>query len=100
MINEFFIYNAQHSCDRKGILIEVIMQVPPLPTPAVPTAMPQEAAAKAVPQVQAQAAAPVIQRAVDPAPKSEKGNQSRTNGEKAGAQGNSGKRGGSVNIRV
>ncbi len=76
------------------------MQVPPLQAPVVTTALPQEAAAKAMPQVQAQAVAPLTQRAVDPAPRSERGNQSRSNTEKRSGDGGGGKRGGSVNIRV
>jgi hypothetical protein len=76
------------------------MQVTPLPAPILPTAQPQDVA-KTVPQVQAQAATPLTQRAVDPSPRSERGNQPRSNGEKSkGGQGGGDKRGGSVNIRV
>ena len=78
------------------------MQVTPLPTPVMPVALPQDAA-KAVPQqIQTQAAVPITQRAVDPSPSSDRGQQSRSNGDKAkgGGQGGGEKRGGSVNIRV
>ena len=78
------------------------MQVPPLPPAAVPNAtLPQEAAAKAVPQVLAQASAPVIQRAVDPSQKSDRGQKSRSNGDRAKGGGKTGGgRGGSVNFKV
>ena len=76
------------------------MQVTPLPTPVMPTALPQDAV-KTVPQVQSQAATPLIQRAVDPSPRSDRGQETRSNSEKAkGGQGGGDKRGGSVNIRV
>jgi hypothetical protein len=75
------------------------MQVPPLPpVPVTAGVMPQETIARAVPQVQAQAASPIIQRAVDPSSKSERGNKSRSNGDRAKGGGSG--RGGSVNIRV
>ena len=78
------------------------MQVTPLPpVPVTPGAVPQEAVTKILPQVQAQSAAPIIQRAVDPSSKSDRGNKSRSNGDRAkGEGGNKGGRGGSVNIRV
>lgn len=83
------------------------MQVTPVPMPVLPNALPQDAA-RAIPQVQAQATAPLIQRAVDPSPRGERGNQPRSNGDRAkggdrGRGGESGNRGGSgsgVNIRV
>jgi len=75
------------------------MDIPPLQAPVVPVALPQDAV-KTVPQIQAQAAPPVIQRAVDPSPRSERGSQSRSNGDKAKGGQSEGKRGGSVNIRV
>jgi hypothetical protein len=67
--------------------------------------MPQDAVSRALPQIQAQASQPLVQRAIDPSPRSERGNQPRTNGEKSKGGGNAtgsagGKRGGSVNIRV
>lgn len=76
------------------------MQITPLPTPVPPTALPQEAVTKAVPQVQAQAAQPLIQRAVDPASRSDRGTKARSNSEKAKGGGSDGKRGGAVNIKV
>jgi len=76
------------------------MQVTPLPGPVLPNALPQEVVAK-TPAIQAQASAPLIQRAVDPSPKSGRGQQTRSNSDKAkGGASDSGKRGGSVNIRV
>ena len=81
------------------------MQVTPVPTPIVPGSLQQqEAVIKAIPQVQAQASAPLLQRAVDPSTKNQRGQQTRSNGERAkgggkGGEG-SGERGGSVNIRV
>ena len=75
------------------------MQVTPLPVPVVPVALPQDAA-KTVPQVQSQAAVPLIQRAVDPSPRSDRGQQPRSNGDRAKGGGGEDKRGGSVNIRV
>jgi len=76
------------------------MQVTPLQAPVVPVALPQDAA-KTVPQVQSQAAAPLIQRAVDPSQRSDRGEHTRSNGDKAkGGQGGGDKRGGAVNIRV
>ena len=80
------------------------MQVPPLPPVTVPNAtLPQEAVAKAVPQVIAQASAPVIQRAVDPSQKSDRGQNTRSNSDRAKGGGKaaaSGGRGGSVNFKV
>ena len=81
-----------------------MMDIPPVQTPVLPPALPQDAA-KTVPQVQAQAATPIVQRAVDPAPRSERGQQSRSNGDKAkggqtGGQGGGKSGGGTVNIRV
>jgi len=76
------------------------MQVTPIPPPVMPAALPQDAA-KVVPQVQTQAAVPITQRAVDPAPRSDRGQQTRSNGDRAkGGQSDGDKRGGSVNIRV
>lgn len=77
------------------------MQVPPLPVPVAPNALPTEAA-KTVPHVQAQASVPVTQRAIDPSPKSERGNKTRSNGDRAkgGKGSDTDKRGGSVNLRV
>ena len=60
------------------------MQVTPLPVPVVPLLQPQDVA-KAIPQVQSQAAAPLTQRAVDPAPRSDRGQQTRSNGDRARA---------------
>lgn len=51
------------------------MQVPSIPIPIVPNALPQDIAAKAVPNTQAMA--PLVQNAVDPTPKSEKFNEVR-----------------------
>ncbi len=77
------------------------MQVTPLPGPVLPNALSPDVAAKAVPQIQAQASAPLIQRAVDPSPKSGRGTQTRSNGDKAKGGDSSGdKRGGGVNIKV
>jgi hypothetical protein len=78
------------------------MQVTPLPLPVTPNAaLPQDAVAKTMPNVVAQASTPVIQRAVDPSSKSERGQQSRSNGDRAKGGGKSGEqRGGSVNMRV
>jgi len=82
------------------------MQVTPIPVPVLPTALPaQDAVARVAGQVQAQAAAPLLQRAVDPSPKSERGQNSKSNQKKNAGKGGSqnggeGKRGGSVNIRV
>jgi len=79
------------------------MDVTPLQAPVIPAALPTDAA-RIVPQIQAQAAAPLTPRAVDPSPRSERGSESRSNGDKAkggqGGYGETGKRGGSVNIRV
>lgn len=76
------------------------MQVPPIPQPVNPVASP-DAAVKAAAQVQAQAAKPLLQRAVDPASKSEQGNRSRSNSDKSkGERSQENDRGGSVNIRV
>lgn len=78
------------------------MQVTPLPpVPTAPGAAPQETVVKTLPQVQAQSAAPIIQRAVDPSGKSDRGNKGRSNGErgKGGGSDQTG-RGGSVNLKV
>lgn len=80
------------------------MQVPPIPPP-LPTATPQDLATKAVPHVQAQASAPLTRGAVDPSPRGEGSNKTRSNADKAknsgGRGGGSGKSGGSsVNIQV
>jgi len=75
------------------------MQVTPLQTPVAPVALPQDIA-KTVPQVQAQAATPVIQRAVDPSPRSERNPHARSNAEKDKGGKTGDKRGGGVNIRV
>ena len=59
------------------------MQVTPLPPlPVTAGGVPQETIAKTIPQVQAQAAAPIIQRAVNPSTKSERGTKSRSNGDR------------------
>jgi hypothetical protein len=76
------------------------MQVTPLPMPVLPNALPPDAVAKMVPHIQAQASAPLTQRAVDPSSKSERGNQSRTNAEKAKGGDGGDRRSGSVNIKV
>jgi len=78
------------------------MQVTPLPPQLVtPGAVPQETIAKTMAQVQAQASAPIIQRAVDPSSKSDRGHKSRSNGDRAkGGGSGKGGRGSSVNIRV
>jgi hypothetical protein len=82
------------------------MQIPSIPPPIVTNTLAQDVVAKAVPNVQA--APPLMQRAIDPSPKSEKFNQTRSNKDRAkgGGRNNSeggdgeDKRGGSVNIRV
>jgi hypothetical protein len=77
------------------------MQITPLPTPPLPTALPQEAVTKAIPQVQAEAVAQsLISRAVDPSPRSEKGHKSRSNGDKAKGGASDSNRGKKVNLRV
>jgi len=77
------------------------MQVIPPQAPVVPGILPQDAVVKAVPQIQAQASQPLTQRAIDPSSRSERGNSSRNNGDKAkGGSDQTGKRGGSINIRV
>jgi hypothetical protein len=76
------------------------MQVTSLPTPVIPNAMPQEAVAKTMPNVVAQASPPLIQRAVDPSSKAERGQQSRSNRDKAKGGGKEGERGRSINFRV
>ena len=78
------------------------MQVTPLPPgPIAPGLITPEAIARAVPQVQAQAAAPIIQRAVDPARKQDRGNKNKSNGDRGkGGGSDKGGRGSSVNIRV
>ena len=80
------------------------MQITPLPPPVIPNPLPQEVAAKTATPVLAQAMAPIIQRAIDPATKSDRGHQSRSNGERAKGGGKSGggeeNRGKSVNLRV
>ena len=53
------------------------MQVPSIPPPIITTTLAPDVVAKTV--THAQAAAPLIHRAVDPAPKSEKSNHSRSN---------------------
>lgn len=78
------------------------MQMTPIPPP-LPTATPQDLATKAVPHVQAQASAPLTRGAVDPSPRGEGSNKTRSNAEKSkgGGRGGSGKSGGgSVNIQV
>ena len=80
------------------------MHVPPNLPPVLPNSgnLPQDTVARVVPQIQAQASAPVIQRAVDPSPKSERNNRTRSNNDrgKGGGGANSGGRGSSVNIKV
>jgi hypothetical protein len=53
------------------------MQIPSIPPPIVTNTLPQDIVAKAVPNMQA--APPLVQRAIDPSPKSEKFNQTRSN---------------------
>jgi hypothetical protein len=103
MIKYFFIPLGRQLRYDGAIGQGVLMQVPPIPAPTVPGAMPQDAVAKTLPQVQAQSGAPVIQRAIDPSPRSERGNKSRSRGDKGKGGGSSSggnQRGGSVNIRV
>ncbi|MDP9127410.1 MAG: hypothetical protein M3N08_04005 [Pseudomonadota bacterium] len=81
------------------------MQVTPAPGPIVPNVLPQDAVAKTAAPVLAQASAPLIQRAVDPTGKSDRGHQSRSNGDRAKGGGNADKghsagRGDTVNLRV
>ena len=77
------------------------MQVTPsVPLPVVPNALPQEAVAKTMPNVVAQASPPVIQRAVDPSHKTGRGQQPRSNGDKAKGGGKAGERGSSIDKRV
>ncbi len=76
------------------------MQVTPVPLPILPGAAPQDAMARTMPHIQAQASTPLIQRAVDPSPRSERGHRSRSNGDKAKGGDSDGSRGKSVNIRV
>ncbi len=82
------------------------MQVPPVPNVIVPGAQPQDALAlvRVLPNIQSQAAAPLLQRAVDPSPRSDRGPKTRSNKDRAkggGKDGGGGQgRGGSVNIRV
>jgi len=76
------------------------IQVPPLPSPALPTTS-NEIVAKSAAPIQAQAAKPLLQRAIDPASKSGQGNKTKSNSDKAkGESPKEGERGGSVNIRV
>lgn len=77
------------------------MQVTPLPPLPVTTGVVQpETVAKTMPQIQAQASMPITQRAIDPSSKSQRGNKSRSNGDRAKGGGDKGGRGSSVNIRV
>jgi len=81
------------------------MQVPPVPTVIVPGVQPQDTVARALPNIQAQAAAPLLQRAIDPSPRSDGGARTRNNKDRAkgggkDGGGDQGGRGGSVNIRV
>ena len=81
------------------------MQIPSVP-PALINPLPQDVAAKAVPALSAAPA--LIQRAIDPAPKSEKFNQTRNNRDRAkggdhpdsNGKGKKDGRGGSVNLKV
>ncbi len=77
----------------------------PPPGPILPNVATQDVVAKTTPAIQAQAAATIIQRAVDPSPKSDKGGQTRSNRDRAkGGDGSDkttdGGKSGSVNIRV
>jgi hypothetical protein len=81
------------------------MQIPSLPPPLMGNTLPQDIVAKAVPNLQA--APPLLQRAINPAPKSEKNNQSRNNkdrrnggGREEKEPGAENKGGHSVNIKV
>ena len=80
------------------------MQVTPVPIPVIPNASPQDVVAKTATPVLAQASAPVIQRAIDPSSKSDRGQKSRSNGDRAKgggkASGGEGDRGKTVNLRV
>lgn len=80
------------------------MQVTPVPVPVLPSLPTQDVVAKTLPAIQAQAATPVTQRAVDPSHRSDRGNKTRSNNDRAkgGDRGNSdsGKSGSTVNIRV
>jgi hypothetical protein len=76
------------------------MQVIPLPPVLVPGAVPQEAVTRVLPQIQAQSSAPIIQRAVDPSRKSDRGNKARSNTDRGKGGGGKGDRGSTVNIRV
>jgi len=57
------------------------MQIPSIPPPIIPTALPQDVVNKAVPNPQA--VQPLVQNSVDPAPKSEKSNQSHDKEERS-----------------
>jgi hypothetical protein len=91
------------------------MQIPSIPPPILTSNIQQDVVAKAVPNIQA--APPLLQRAIDPPPKSEKFNQTRSNRDRSqggdsdpddrgpddkGSDDRDGddKRGSSVNIRV
>jgi hypothetical protein len=80
------------------------MQITPAPPPIVPNPSPQDMAAKTAAPVLAQATTPVTQRAVDPTSKSDRGQKTRSNGERAKGGGKEGagdeERGHSVNIKV
>ena len=82
------------------------MEILPPQQPILPNSVQtQDAANRLVTQLQTQTAAtPLLQRAVSASPKSEKGNQTRSNNDKtkggnSGGAGTGG-RGSSVNIRV
>lgn len=57
------------------------MQVPSVPPPLITNTLPQDVATKAAPN--AQAIAPIVQRAVDPTPKTEKFNDLTRNRDKS-----------------
>ncbi len=76
-----------------------VTNLPPLPANALVGVTP-DAATRVLPQIQSQAAQPMIQRAVDPANKPDRGNKSRSNGDRAKGGGDKPGRGNSVNIRV
>ena len=59
------------------------MQIAPLPVPLQPNVLSIDNQAKAIAPVLAKAAAPVTEKAVAPPPKSERNNQSRSNGDRS-----------------
>ena len=80
--------------------LERVVDIAPVPTSVVLSALPQESVVRALPQAQAQAAPPIVTRAIDPSPRGDRGHKTKSNEDRGKGGGRTGERGSSINIRV